>query len=182
VRVRTLIPALSVIAVGVLALGACGGSSKSSSPSSSAAAGGTAPKSAFCQSLSNFLSSAYTAFNDSTLSDIKRDFPKVVSTAKTLNPAPATLRQAASKTTGDVEQLDTWVQTQATQQDLNANNIPGAIKGPYTDLQTQAKTLSSYAKNTCGITGPSSGSSGTGNPGSSNSPSGASGSSTSGNT
>lgn len=174
-RVRTLTPLLTLIVVGILALGACGGSSNSSkssnststsSPTSSAPAGGAESKSPFCQSLGNFLTAASTAFNDSTLADLKRDFPNVVSTAHALNPAPAELRQTVSKTIADVEHLNTWIQTQATQKDLNANSVPSAIKGPYNDLQTQAKTLAAYAKSPCGIISPSSGSSGSGSSGS----------------
>jgi hypothetical protein len=170
VRVRTLTPVLCLIVVGILALGACGGStskgsSSASSPSSSAAAGGTVSTSAFCSSMSNFINSFKTAFSDSTLADTKRDFPKVVSTAQALNPAPANLRTSVSNTNADLVRINAWVQTQATQKDLNGNSVPSVIKGPFSDLQTQTKTLSSYATGTCGIKG-SSGSSGAGSSGS----------------
>jgi hypothetical protein len=142
-----------------VALAACGGgghkaTTSTSVPSTSASAGsattsGSSDIAVFCQQLATFANDSSSAGSDTALAQARTDYTKVVADADAITNPPAAISSAMRSAIDDVHAVNTWVQTQATEAELNGSSVPGAVAKPFNDLQTQGKTIETYAKAHC---------------------------------
>lgn len=133
-----------------LAVTGCGGSSKSSSAGSSTGGSKTPlSKTTFCSRAVTFGESINTAGSDTTVNQAKRDWPKVLTDAKALRPAPSGVGTPVNDMISDLQQVINWLDTKGTNQALNGKSVPSAIKKPFDNMQSSAKQMASWEKQNC---------------------------------
>ena len=156
-RARGCVP-LALAAAAMVSLGACGGSShkaatsttvSSTTASTGSAAASGSSGSAFCQQFTTFAEASTAAGGDTTLAQARTDYATVVTDADAITGPPAAISSDMQSAVVDVRAINTWVQTQATQAELNGTAVPAAVAAPFNDLQSKGQTIDNYAKAHC---------------------------------
>lgn len=88
---------------------------------------------------------------DESLATTRTDFAKLVSTATAdlEQGPPAAVSRAVAAVVGDLKVVDQWVQTKATQSDLDNNEQPSNVKNHFNDVGTQYKTIDKWSTKNC---------------------------------
>ncbi len=90
-----------------------------------------------------------TANSDTSLSDARRDFAQVVADSKAMTNPPAAIRSDVGALVSDIGQVNTWLDTKATEAELSGENVPSAVAGPFNDLTAKGKAVVSWTTANC---------------------------------
>lgn len=144
--------AVPVVVAAVALTGCSSGHSSSTPPGGSGSASATGPVESvatFCGQVSTVESDISSVTSITSLASAKTSFAKVTADTKAITNPPAAIRSDALALVSDIQQINTWLDTQATQSDLNGNSAPPAIAGPFNDLNTRGTAVDTWAKAHC---------------------------------
>ena len=160
---------LGVVLGAAMMVAACGGGSSSTSTTSttappvtttatagpaSAASGSptatTAPVNSFCAELGDYGRQFKSAVADGQLASLKGSLAAVVDKGKKVLPqAPPTVRDDLTGLTSDLSQFNNFVQTKATQKDLDGGAPPPELAQPLADLSVRGTAVKTWYKQNC---------------------------------
>ena len=151
---RKLAPLLAFLSV----LAACGGSSHPAAapgtqPAASVPAGHPLTASVFCDRLNDLTDATGKVGIDTRLADVRRDFPQLVRAAGSLGavvaPVGSGLQPALGTLGPDARTVNRWIQSQATQKDLDHNHQPAAVSTPFARLRSSIGSVEQWATRNC---------------------------------
>jgi len=117
--------------------------SGSPSPTSVAATG-------FCTALGDYGRKFKTVLAGGQLATVKGQLPPVVAEGNTVAAqAPSTIRGDLGGLAADLSAFNTFVQTTATQQDLDSSTVPPQIAQPLADLQVKGTVVKTWYQDNC---------------------------------
>lgn len=124
---------------------------KNGAPPTGAAAAATMSAPQMCNDLSDLHNLFAQVGFDTTLAAVKRDFGNLVATARkdlSVQP-PKAVAAPVERLVVDLTAVYQWVQTTATQKDLNDNTMPPSVKTHFDDVGTQYKQIDSWSAKNC---------------------------------
>jgi len=142
----------------VLAFGACGATKHpATSPTTLAAvpqqAGPTIPAAKFCSHISTLDDATSAVGVDTSLPAVRRDLAKAVTTAESTRsggtPPDSGMYAILAALTRDLQTVNSWVQTEATQRDLDTDNQPASVKSSFDDLGPRFRSIQAWSARYC---------------------------------
>lgn len=88
---------------------------------------------------------------DGSLAATRSDLSRLVATAEKVRAAhpPQAVTAAVTALAADLKAVDRWVQTKATQSQLESNALPASVKGRFDDVGNQYKKIDSWSAKNC---------------------------------
>lgn len=146
----------------LIAVGACSsGHARETTPSSvpaSAVAQRAAAVKEFCDRIGQLTDATGGVGVDARLAAVRRDFPELVKSSRNLAagdlpdvgvPPGSTLTTTIARMATDAPVVNAWVQTRASQRDLDANAEPAGIAGPLAELRAGIAAVERWSATNC---------------------------------
>ena len=146
----------------VVAAGACSsGHARNAAPSTAPAAAIAAKSAAvneFCDRIGHLTDATGGVGIDARLADVRRDFPELVNASRVLAagalpdagvPPASTLETTIAGMAAEAPAVNTWVQTSASQHDLDANVEPSDVAGRLASLRAGIAAVERWSTTNC---------------------------------